>query len=303
MNIYECAIDNGFGDTKYKSEKLMSKFRSQTYQTYDDLNDNSVLDIDGIRYKIGCGQPDIDLQKTRKQTHKVCTIAVLSKLLEQNNNGEFRIALGQPLMQYKNKELREEFKNYIIKPGYHIVKINGIEKRITIKDACVCPQGGASLYTDLKKCEEYKRSLNAIVDWGSMTINGFISEGLNPIPETMFTVNLGTLILFNGIKTALNERLGLNIQDYEIPYLLINTPKQMEPIIHEVEDLHFEQILNEMRKKNWSMETRSIYGVGGGWIVIKDIARRYISNLEIANNPVYANVIGMYNMGKVAVWK
>jgi hypothetical protein len=301
MHPQLCAIDNGFGDTKFKTEDLMSKFKSRVQIATEDLN-SSIIEYEGIRYKIGSGQDDIGLQKTRKEIHRLCTIAALSQSMNEDTK-EFRVVVGQPLMQYKNKEAREEFRKYVAMPETTInTKLNNKPKKIIIRDSIVFAQGAAALYSDTNKLQEYKKGLIAVVDWGSITINGFICEGLNPIPDTMFTENLGITILFDRIKTAINSRLSLNVQDYEIPYLLNSTLREMEVIIREVEDEHFEDIIKVMRKKNWSVETISMLGVGGGFLVVKDIYRKFFGSLEISQNPVYANVIGMFNVGRM-IWK
>jgi hypothetical protein len=295
-----CAIDNGFGDTKFKTDEIMSKFRSKAQETTDDIT-GQTIEMDGIKYKFGAGQDDIDLQKTHKEVHRICTYAALVQTMKEDAK-EFRLVIGLPLMQYKNEQQRDEFRKYIARPGLIIVRLNGQPKRFIIRDSMVFAQGAAALYSDTGKLPELKKSLNAIIDFGSITVNGLICEGLNPIPESMFTVNLGTMILTSRVTTAINTRHGMNVQDYETPYLFSCSPKHLEQTILETTEGHFEDIIKVMRKKNWSLETLKILGIGGGFLMTKSMTKRYFGNLEIAPNPVYANVLGMYNIGKV-VWK
>lgn len=302
MNPQLYAIDNGYGDTKFKAEKVMAKFKSKIQETSDKVG-NDTIEVDGIMYKFGSGQDDIELLKTHKQVHRVCALAAMATVMGKEESAEVNLVLGMPLMQQRNKDQREEFQEYIAKPGKTIeVKYNGQPKKITVRNSVVVAQGGAALYADIGKLDEYKKRLTAVIDWGRGTVSGFICEGLNPIPESMFTVMLGTTVLTSRITTAINSRHGLNVQDYEMPYIMNEMPKHLCHDIIEAEDAHFDEIIKVMRKKNWSVETLNMLGLGGGFIVTKNIVRRYFDKLEIAHNPVYANVLGKFNIGGM-IWK
>jgi hypothetical protein len=296
------AIDNGFHSVKAKTETKQFSFLSRIQITTENKMETDIMEYKGERYKIGVGTDDIDMNKTKKQIHKICALAALHRMIESDNIVVARIAVAMPLSNYKNKQMREEYKEYLVNPQINTVRYNSIEKTIIIKDAIVFAQGGAALYAEPSKTHEYKNSLIGILDWGGLTVNGFIAENMMPISESMFTINLGTIILYNRIKTALNENFGLNVQDYEVPYILKETPTEMKNIIENVQMQIIDELISEMRRKNWSIETIRKVGVGGGFLVLGEMANRSIPKLEVLQDPVYANVKGLYNVAKV-VWK
>jgi plasmid segregation protein ParM len=293
-----CAIDNGYRDTKVKIIDRTFKYSSKIQNTSEDQVDGIFLECDGMKYRIGIGQDDINIRKTDNNVHKICTLAALAQTMQEETQ-EFKVVVGLPILHYKNKAFREDFRDYIAKPGIQNVRLNSAKKNIVIKDVLVFAQGGAALYSDPGRIEEYKNSLVAVVDWGGLTINGFVAERMNPIPESIFTVNLGMIILYNRIKTALNEKRSMNIQDYEIPYLMNGSDKELQPIIDEVLEEHFAELKKEMLKKNWSIETLNKVGVGGGFLATGSIPQKYLPKLRIDSDPVYANVKGMYNVGRM----
>lgn len=299
MNIVEVyGVDNGYFNTKVKGERSLL-FRSRVSETEDDrVTGGMVLEYRGCQYRIGEGTDDIEIRKTDGLVHKLCTLAALAQVSEDTE--EFKIVVGLPLSHYKNRNFREEFREYMMKPIIHNIRWNGEPKAIVINDCLVFPQGAAALYAD--NPAQYKNRLVGIVDMGGLTVNGCIFEDLKPIPESMFTINAGTIILYNSIKSALNESFTLNIQDYEIPYLVNDPPEDYQKIIEDVMEEHFSIIKKEMRRKNWSIETINMLGVGGGILVTKGKAEKYLPNITIARDPLYANAAGLYNVGRM-MWR
>lgn len=288
-----CAIDNGYYDTKVKTHNKLFKFRSkiQPY-TDEDINNSTILEYNNKKYLIGHGKDTLEIKKTNNLIHKICTISSLSQVTHDTAE-DFKIIVALPIGHYLNKKFREEYKNYIANPNMLYVKINNQEKYISIKDIVVFMQGAASLYA--YDTSQYQNNIIGLIDFGGLTVDGCIFHNLNPIPESIFTINAGTLILYNKIKTAINKAKCLNVQDYEVPYLI----NKENPIIQNVINEHFQSILREMRAHNWSIETLNILGIGGGIIGIKNIIKKYLPNFKISTNPIYDNVLGMYNVAKV----
>lgn len=289
-----CAIDNGYYDTKVKTHNKLFKFRSKI-QSYneEDVNNNTILEHNNKKYLIGHGKDTLEIKKTNNIIHKICTITSLAQVTDIVD--EFNIIVALPMGHYLNKNFRDEYKDYIANPNTMHIKINNQEKYLTIKNIVIFMQSAAALYA--YNPTQYQNKIIGIIDFGGLTVDGGIFHNLTPIPESIFSINAGTLILYNKIKTTLNKIKCLNIQDYEIPYL-INT-KNKDPIIQEVIDEHFQSIIREMRAHNWSIETIKMVGIGGGILKIKNVINNYISNLTISPNPIYDNVLGLYNIAKV----
>ncbi len=284
-----CAIDNGYFSTKVKSKDQIFKFRSKIQKFKGELNADT-FEIENVQYTIGTGNDSIEIKKNNDKVHKLCTLAGLSKLTD--GVGEFKTMVALPMAHYLNRDFREQFKNYLSNPSITHICHQNKKKVIIIREMQVFMQGAAALYA--YNPNQYK-NLIAVVDIGGLTTNGCIFENLKPIPESMFTINTGMLVLYNKIKATLNQKKSLNIQDYEIPYLI----KQKENIPREIISKHVQTIIREMRIHNWSVETLPMLGIGGGIIELEDTLKEYLPNLQISYNPLYDNVLGLYNIGKV----
>lgn len=286
-----CGIDHGYHSIKVVTQTKMFNFRSKILPyTDEDINNNLILEYENKKYAIGIGNNTLDIRKTNNAIYRICTMAALAQCIE--NIEEFKITTALPMIHYKNKEFREQFKEYIAEPNIINVKLNNNKKIIVIKDIIVFMQGASALYA--YNPEQYKNNIIAVIDVGGLTINGCIFEDLKPIVDSIFTINAGMLVLYSKIKNTLNEKQCSNIQDYKIPYLI----NQQEDFIKEIVDTHFEGVIKEMRAKNWSIETLPMLGIGGGILKIKDTINKYLPKIKITNNPIYDNAIGLYNIAK-----
>ena len=293
------AIDNGYSDTKVKTQSSISSFKSRVEKTTGEILEKNLIEYMGEKYLIGHGKDDISNDKTKGITHKLCTLKALSDLTE--NQEEFELILDLPLIHYKNKNFRDEFERYMSTPAVNSVVHGQKYKKLIVRKCTVVPQGIAALYAyDVR---QYKNKVIAVLDFGGLTIDGCIVENLKPIKDSMFTINAGSIIFENKIKTTLNEKFFLNVQDYEIPSLIENgvpgSVEESKMIIQKVYDEHFSEVIREMRAKNWSLETISILGIGGGVLKFENVVSRYLPRLKQSESPVYDNVIGLYNIGRM----
>jgi hypothetical protein len=287
-----CAIDNGYYETKVKTEDRMYKFQSKIQKATDE---NNTISYEGETYTIGEGKDDLLNNKTQGYVHKLCTLRALAEQTEDEE--DFNLILDLPLIHYYNDDFRDEFKALMSKT--EVIRHNGKLKKINIKKCSIIPQGLAALYAN--NISEHKEKMVAVLDIGGLTIDGCIVENLKPIKESMFTINLGTKILENRIKTALNKKYLLNIQDYEIPYIMQDGIKGIDcnTVIQSVYEEYFETLTREMITKNWSVETLKMLGIGGGILRLQDTINFYYNNFKVSANPVFDNVTGIYNIGKV----
>jgi plasmid segregation protein ParM len=257
-------------------------------------NDGSIIKYDGISFQVGTGLDDIDVDKSNSLTHKLCLLKSIAENIVDND--EIHVLLDLPLTHYYNINYQNNIKNFL-KQNETIV-YNGTPKKSNIKRIDIYPQGLVSLYAN--DITEYSNKKIGILDIGAVTIDGCIVDNLKPIKETMFSINLGTKILENKIKTKLNQELLLNLQDYDIPYIVkdgIKSIPEAEQIITDVIEEYMIFIRREMLGKNWSLEVLDILGVGGGVILLNDFLELYFNYIE-SNNPIYDNVLGLWNIGK-----
>lgn len=275
------SIDNGYFATKVLADNQLQSIRSKYIQ--DDEGD---FEYQGEKYSFGHGSYNIDHDKTENELHKLMTYYILSNLTETTE--EFKLVLSLPMLHYKNQ--REDFKKYIKGDGLITTKLQGHRKSFVISDAIVFLQGAGALYANNPM--EYKGKLIGLLDIGGLTAQGAIFEDLKPIRDTMFTIDAGGIILNNKIKTNLNEKYGLNLQDYEIPYL-----KDFKEDIERIKQEHFQTIILEMKKKNWNIGNLPILATGGASQII-DVSK-HLANCKLTQNPIYDHVKGLGMVGRM----
>lgn len=273
------AIDNGYYATKVEVERNCFSIKSK----YTQDNDGD-FEYKGKKYSFGHGTYNIDHNKTENDLHRLMTYYVLSRLTQSQE--EFKLIVSLPMLHYKTH--KEDFREYLMNEKLITTRLKDENKTFKITDCTVFLQGAGALYA--YNPGEYKNKLIGLLDIGGLTAQGAVFEDLKPIKETMFTIDAGGIILNNKIKTRLNEKYGLNIQDYEVPYLT-----GYEDDISEILDEHFSEIKLEMKKKNWSIETLPILATGGSSIM----AHRYLPKCTVTTNPIYDHVKGLGNIGRM----
>ena len=298
-----CAIDHGYDSVKIFDGSKLFTFKSKIEETNESINTNKTYKItyDDKNYIVGAGANSnyIEYDKTANDYNKIFTLVALNKLMDTNINFEsFKIVTGYPLNLYNaNKSI---FAKYL-KSSDIPFEADNTRKRVSIDDCIVFPQGAGSLFVNPN---EYRNKVVCVLDIGGMTVNALISDHLNIQSSSMFTANLGTIILFSKIKKALNSKFTMNIQEYEIPNILqnglvVNGEKQDgKQIIDNILLEHCKQIKAECRRYNWNIETLEIIITGGGALVLDGYLQKVFPQCRIIDNPVYSNVLGFY---KIAV--
>lgn len=272
-------LDNG-----YFASKLFFNNQPGCVLSKYTQDDDGEFEYLGKRYSVGHGSYNIDHNKSQNQLHKLITYYICSRLAEYKE--DFKLVLSLPMLHYKTQ--KESFKEYIIGDGLIKTRLNDREKVFSISDATIFLQGAGALYANNPR--DYKGKLIGLLDIGGLTAQGAIFEDLKPIKETMFTIDAGGIILNNRIKTKINEKYGLNIQDYEIPYL-----DSYHEDIQQIIDSHFSEIILEMKKKNWSIETLPILATGGASMSMT--VDRYLPKCRLTDDPIYDHVKGLGVIG------
>jgi hypothetical protein len=301
------AVDNGFKDTKVytiindKEYKFKFDSKYENVLQDDDLNKNNTMKIywNDETYLVGEGASNdsLDDDKYNNELAKICTYAALSKL--SNFVGyEFDLVCGYPLTTCSMG--KENFSDYLKTDNIEEIDFEGELKRFRISNVSVLPQGVSALYG--LNTRDYKDKVIGILDVGGKTINGIVVSNLNPIKQTMFTEDLGILILYNSIKMALNKE-GINVMDYQVPYVIENGlpgyEKEVGEIINGVITKHVNDIKVIMRRNKWAIESLPILTIGGGSIVLEDALCKVLPHVIRVEEPEYANVKGFYRVGEL----
>lgn len=261
-----------------------------------------IVEYEGKRYVLGEGANINDFDVTKKKiNHKLALYTAVANLLDGKYD-EVRLVTGCPLTVFLNPELREEYKNYLLENKVIDITIDRERKRFCINDVLILPESIGYPYQDHTR---YLNGLVGVVDIGGLNTNGAIYERLKPLKCSVFTVNEGGNILQNKIKKTLNTNLGLNYQDYEIPYLIDdnNTDKNIKEIINELVIQQVDRIVDECKKNNWNVGGLQIVFTGGGSLLLQKQICERVPKAEISPNAIWDNVTGFYKIAEVKYGK
>lgn len=290
MNI---TIDNGYYHTTSYTESPLPQlysFRSKIQSTFTPLNYHKThhLILDNQSYLIGDGaeQIDININKSNSQLHYLTT---LTSLALHNPKSPVNLIANIPLNIY-NKQNKISFENYLRTTTPISLSLNNKSYLISIPNVVVFPQTIPVLYTN--KTPSYI----AVLDIGGLTAQGTITQNKNLIQSSIFTEQLGTLILFNKIKKHLNSLCSINIQDYEIEFIFNNPLYQKEISI--ICNEHLSLITKAMKLSNWNIESTPILCTGGGSLILEPYFKKHFPIYQISNDPLNDNVKGLWEVAR-----
>lgn len=250
-----------------------------------------VLEYEGVKYYIKEGKLENNYDKANKETNLI--LFLYSLALQKDRY--FKPVVGLPALAYKsNKEL---FKNKLLnQKKFHDVLINKQQKRITIEDLIVFPEG-AGAYFSLKN-----RPKNAvIIDVGGGTIN--IVSFKNGKLDTCTTVGKGMIQLYNQIRDYLNSTytLKLELEDIEIIIkegLKVDNEEISFAFINNIINSFIIDLMNELR--NFPIRTSKVLLSGGGSKLL--ISHLSIPGLEVIEDYMFSNARGFKKVGE-SKWK
>ena len=296
------AIDTGYWATKaYDVKGNYTYFKSQYEKViHDSISkyDTYKIQFNNEEYLIGEGaeQQEIDYHKSNNILAKLCVLTAIA-LLTKDTKIKCDIYVTYPLDLHT---IKNAFSEYLKTNGYIDFVVDGTQKQIWINDCIPLPQGAVAYYSTT-----YKSPYVGILDIGGLTVNGCIMYNYNIVKESIFTENLGSIVLRNKIKKELKGKYGINIRDYEISYILQHglniddkTREESKKIIQKIVDNHVSEIINTMRKNNWNVENTPIIGIGGGSIDLNTTLKNRIKHFILHEHPIEANALGVLSVGR-----
>lgn len=293
------AIDNGYWATKVYAKGVRFSFRSKYERASDALNKNALrLTYENVDYLVGDGatMTNAEYDKTTNELHRICTYTALANLSSVGT--EFNLVVGYPLSLYVSGA--NKFSDYLQQDDYIEVRFNGELRVFKINNCTVFPQCAGAMYVNP---EHFSNKIIGILDFGGLTVNGCIFENLNLVRESIFTENMGGIILFNKIKKVLEAKYEISIQEYEMPFIvksgLVKYRNESLKIINEVILNHLEEIKRITRLNKWNIDNITIFATGGTTLLFSDLLRSVFPHIEVSNDPIFDNVRGFYRIGEV----
>lgn len=262
-------INNGYANTKVKIGREEHIFKSATREAQLEY-DNSV-DVNGKSLVVGEGEVDVDLNKTSSETQ----IACIKHALKLSGLSQTNVVTAMPVNSYLNKQAREEYKQMF-------KSIQGVN------DVVVYMEGMAATLCDYGW---YKNKLVCLLDIGGLTINAMLIDDCDLVPGTAFSMQLGTIILDNRIRKALEQNSLCNVPSYQIKYLTQS---------HEAMDVlrdYVKEIKQNLKKANYP--TNIEYRLTGGGSLQYQVFLKAQFNAYLSQDAIWENVRGLDIVGRM----
>ncbi|MGL5718056.1 MAG: ParM/StbA family protein [Paraclostridium sp.] len=254
------------------------------------------LTIDNKTYYLGEGSLEIEARKFDKSNYLPLLLGAICQSTEADL---IDLAVGLPIIQFKNKDIRNELIN-MINGREFVVKYNSTIRNIVIRKVEVFPEGIAGyLYCRSKgQLDDVGNRDSILIDVGGKTTDiALIQKNKANLPTS---VDIGTIDIYYAIAKALREKYydakidNEKIQDYlDQGFYYKGEQQDITFAINKTKEL-FKQIYDEL-KINYSIGTEAVVVIGGGAKILGSAFRNNIPGIIIMSNidaDVFANAKG-----------
>lgn len=260
-------INNGYANTKVKIGKEEHIFKSATREAQ--LEYDNIMEVNGRPLVVGEGEVDVDLNKTSSETQ----IACIKHSLNLSGLKETNVITAMPVNSYLNKQAREDYKQMF-------KNIQGVNEVV------VYMEGIAAMLSDY---EWYKNKLVCLLDIGGLTINSMLIDDCELVPSTAFSMQLGTIILENRIRKALEQNSLCNVPSYQIKYLT-----QSHDAVNVLRE-YVREIKQNLKKANYPTDVEFRL-TGGGSLQYQTFLKPQF-NAYLSQDAIWENVRGLHIVG------
>lgn len=255
------------------------------------------LKIEGNNYYLGEGSLEIEARKFDKDNF---IPLLLGAICESTDDTTIDLAIGLPIIQYKNKVIKAELKSKVEEFNNIKVYYNGLPRYINIKSIDIYPEGIAGfLYARrIGLLDEVGSRDSVLIDVGGKTTDISIVQKTTAKQST--SVDIGTIDIYYYIATALREKYYdakieiEKIQDYLDKGFYYKGEKQNIKFAIDASKPLFKKIYDEL-KVNYPIGTEAVIVMGGGAKILGSAFRKSIPGIIILDNidrDVFANANG-----------
>lgn len=280
-------IDNGYSFTKDSDGHI---FKS-SFANSQMLSSSTKLAINGRTYYVGSGSTTCDVDKIESEMNMVTTVACLCKCQES----EFKLVVGLPIGQYN--EQKDRFREKVINYCRLNVECNGKQRKFSINDVIVAPQGASILYY------AGVQSDCVIVDVGGLTIDVAQIDFENCIPRIAKsnTYYKGMRTLYSRIIESVNMKYNLRMDIEDADKIIRNGliykgERQSLDFLQTTLTDYITPIYEEL-KLNYNTNAYPIILCGGGANFLYRAMCKRFGKVILIDNSQFANAIGYYHLG------
>ena len=311
------AVDAGKSSCKSVT-KIQGKIERNQFRTKVQEVENLGIDIPPNTFKVefnskvylvgeAVSEEKVKYDISKKSIEHLISIYLsIAKFVDKTGITNLSLAVGTPLNIYKNKQLKEEYEQYIQGNGIISIKVNEKLIYFRINKVLCLPEGTGPIYTDIDK---YKNGKTTIVDIGGLNVNYCVFNDLVPQYEQMIINNLGSNILRSKISEKLSSEYGVYISDSDIDriikdgYLYVNGEIQVKSknLIQNLMKNHIQDIVNYGKSRGLTLfnANGAVVFSGGGSILLKHIIKDLYPSAIIIDDAQFSNVLSFLTILEV----
>lgn len=304
-------IDLGYYNSKLRckrilgDDKIVVRSKVELTEEYVTANNTTRYEDDYHKAMVGEGakQVNIELDKTKDEQYRILTYTLLGKLVKSGEPVSISLVINYPLNIY-NQQTKTAFENYIKTKDFIHVYLDKEQKTFHVQQCLVFPQTVPVAYVHPTL---FKDRYRAILDIGGITAQGVVLDNFNMVKDTKFSELLGTLVLFNSVRKALNSEFSVNIQDFEMPYViregLVQHKDRSLALIDEVVMAHLTDIKRTMKLNNWNLDNTPILLTGGGSLLMQKQLQKVFPYSTLSEEPLWDNAKGLRKVSEAVYEK
>jgi hypothetical protein len=298
-HLQSIGIDLGTTYVKTSNERVFPSGISENI-----FLSNNIMEVDGKKYAMGLlnykSTFDININKTLNRNVQLNFYYAL--YLEGIGTECYysNVYAMLPASQWKNEHTVQKFKELLTIPDGFSVKLNGLEKKITVESIDVIPEGSTAYFTQEVDYEQFNGRKVLLLDWGALTINQILFDKDEVID--LHTDEFGVLKIYKDMAEKITSETGHNVRMedmYDIlcyGFLVNGELIDVEPIIKPIALEHCSQIHKNLKLK-WSVENVPyVLLVGAGSITMEKYIKKFIPHAKLQDNAQLLAAIGMNEM-------
>jgi hypothetical protein len=268
---------------------------------------SNVLTFENEKYSVELNNQkaefDININKGLNKNTRINFLYALYRLADYDKTIFQNVVVGLPCSQWKNEETVTNFKSYLLSKDTIILSVNDLEKRLTIENIDVVPEGSTAYYASEMQSERFEGRKVLILDIGGLTINSILMEDDGYVD--CYTDESGILKIYKDMSEKITSETGYDIKYSDMFGILqyglyIKGQKcDVDSIIRPIALEHCYNIYKNLKLK-WSIDTIPfIPCIGAGSITMIKYLKDYIPHAELQEKPQLLAVIGMGEMAGV----
>lgn len=282
-------IDIGVYSTKTSNDVI---FRSAFNEnTLFNIGNKSILEYEGRKYQIGAGRFNAEIIKAHRDTLPLLLYAIS----QSTQRDDVKIVIGMPKYQLDNDEYVDEVKHKFI--GDFAFKVDGVNRKISILDVTIFPEGMGAYYTITKDLSG--RDI-ILIDIGGSTFNIILFKNNEFIKAD--TLPFGSMNLLNDIREKVMQIHGGRHSIDDISnYLQRGKVGKTSDTMEYRADLgqkYIDQLIT-LLQLDYPLQSAELYLSGGGVEVFDACIIKNLGDINLLRDYLFANAKGFKMIGDV----